>query len=205
MNSSKGTKSAIVKRFALVGSKVLVRFTRSFEPGTVMGYVIDVGSKFFLLALVDDNIRYNGFQCFRLQDVRRLEAPAKCATFVEAALNRRGEKIPKRTRVKVDSLRELLRTAGKAFPIVTIHRERAAPEVCHIGRVEGVSDSSVSLLEIGPDARWDDKALSYRTREITRIDFGGEYEAALILVGGEPAHNKATDASCVEVSPFRAK
>ncbi|HEX7424334.1 MAG TPA: hypothetical protein VF311_10690 [Terriglobales bacterium] len=36
----------------------------------------------------------------------------------------------------------------------------------------------------GPDACWDDKPETYRLREITRVDFGGDYEEALRLVGG---------------------
>ncbi len=155
-----------------------------------MGYVLAVGPRFFLLALVDENIRFNGFQCLRLQDVRNLQVPAKYAAFVEAALKLRGERRPRIPTVVVDSVQELLRTASRAFPVITIHREKVAPDVCHIGRVVAVSDSEVSLLEIGPDARWDDEALSYRTKEITRVDFAGDYEQALTLVDNFHANRR---------------
>ena len=145
---------------------------------------MDIGPEFFLIALVDELIRFNGFQCLRLQDVRRLHVPAKYSAFLEAALSKRNERIPKRPRVKLDSLQEILQTSGHAFPVISIHREKAAPEVCHIGRVAGVNKDHVSLLEIGPDACWEDEATYYRTREITRIDFVGAYEDALTLVGG---------------------
>ena len=161
-----------------------------------MGYVLAVGPRFFLIALVDENIRFNGFQCLRLQDVRNLEVPAKYAAFIEAALKLRGEKRPRIPAVVVDSVHELLRTAGRAFPLITIHRERVAPDVCHIGRVVAVSESEVSLLEIGPDACWDADALSYRTKEITRVDFGGDYEEALMLVNSfHVSRRKKTKAS----------
>jgi hypothetical protein len=149
-----------------------------------MGYILATGPRFFLLALVDEYIRFNGFQCFRLKDVRNLQIPAKIAGFVEAALKLRGQRRPRAPRISVQSLQELLQTAGRLFPIVTIHRERANPDVCHIGRVVSVSKSEISLLEIGPDACWDEEALSYRTAQITRVDFGGDYEQALTLVGG---------------------
>jgi len=184
------------KRLALAGNKVLVQFTRSLEEGSVMGYVLAAGPQFFLLALVDENIRFNGFQCLRLQDVRNLQVPAKSAAFVEAALKLRGERRPKIPLVTVDSMQELLRSASHAFPVITIHRERFAPDVCHIGSVVAVSDSQVSLLEIGPDACWDDAALSYQTKQITRVDFGGDYEDALTLVGGFPgSRQKRTTSS----------
>ena len=178
------------ERLALAGKKILVKFTRSVEEGSVEGYVLAVGPQFFLLALVDENIRFNGFQCLRLQDVRNLQVPAKDATFVEAALKLRGEKRPRIPAVSVDSVPELFRTASRAFPVVTIHREMVAPDICHIGRVVAISDAEVSLLEINPDASWDHEALSYRTKEITRIDFGGDYEEALMLVGGLTANRR---------------
>jgi hypothetical protein len=80
----------------------------------------------------------------------------------------------------------LLLSAGMAFPLVTIHREQVDPNVRWIGRVQGVNRGRVSLLEIGPDAVWEDTPEEYRIREITRVNFGGDGENALHLVGGEP-------------------
>ena len=173
-----------MERLALADRDVLVQFTRPLEAGSVTGYILAAGPRFFLLAFVDEYIRFNGFQCFRLQDVRNLQVPAKNAAFVEAALKLRGQRKPRTPRISVQSLQELLRTAGRLFPIVTIQRERVNPDVCHIGSVLSVTESEVSLLEIDPDACWEKHALSYRTAQITRIDFGGDYEQALSLVGG---------------------
>jgi hypothetical protein len=44
----------------------------------------------------------------------------------------------------------------------------------------------LSLLEIGPDAKWEDSPEEYRVGEITRVNFGGDYENALHLAGGDP-------------------
>jgi hypothetical protein len=73
------------------------------------------------------------------------------------------------------------------FPLLTIHRERVDPDVCWIGKIEDIRQGQVSLLEINPDAKWDRKPTSYSLSEITTIEFGGEYERALHLVGGSPA------------------
>ncbi|MBZ5521632.1 MAG: hypothetical protein LAP21_05175 [Acidobacteriia bacterium] len=164
--------------------KLLVRFTRPFEEGSVDGYVLNIGPRFFLIALIGEGIRLSGFQCFRLSDVRELWVPHKYARFYEAALKKRGERIPKKPPVSVHSLPELLLSANRAFPLVTIHREKVDPDVCHIGRVIDMSKGYLSLLEIGPDARWDKEPTKYRLSEITRVDFGGDYEEALHLVGG---------------------
>jgi hypothetical protein len=91
----------------------------------------------------------------------------------------------------VANIESLLLSAGKAFPLVTIHREQVDPDVCCIGQVQGVSRGRVSLLEIGPDAVWEDTPEEYRIKEITRVNFGGDYEDALHLVGGEPSVSTA--------------
>lgn len=184
MKKAGGTKARRSERLARVGKNVLVEFTRPVEDESVVGYVLATGPRFFLLALVEDNARFNGFQCLRLQDVRNLQVPAKHARFTEAALKLRGERRPRTPDVSVSTVQDLLKTASQAFPLITIHREMMAPDICHIGYVVAVSNSEVSLLEIGPDAEWDDEPESYRIKEITRVDFGGVYEEALILVGG---------------------
>lgn len=94
--------------------------------------------------------------------------------------------MPKKPRVSVASIEELLLSASRVFPLLTIHREKARPDVCWIGRIEEIRRGQVSLLEIGPDAAWDDKPTSYKLNEITSVEFGGEYERALFLVGGNP-------------------
>jgi len=166
-------------------SGTFVRFNRPFEEGPVHGYVVEVGPEFFLLALVSDHIRFNGFQAFRTIDVRNLR-PDPFATFVESALKRRRESKPRKPKVSVGSLRALLLSASRAFPLVAIHREKLDADICQIGRVVGVAAGKLSLLEIGPDAVWHAAPTRYALKQVTRVDFGGEYEDALHIVGGDP-------------------
>ena len=170
--------------------KTLVKFWSPFEPGSTQGYVLDIGPRFFLLGFVDDEIRFNGFQCMRLSDVRRLHVPDPYADFIVAALRKRGEIIRRKPRVSLNSLPELLRSANRLFPLVTIHQERVKPDTCEIGRVVGISKSHVSLMEIGPDAIWEEGPTEISLRRITRVDFGGGYEDALHIVGGSPPRSK---------------
>jgi len=172
--------------------KLFVRFASALERGTVHGYVLAIGPQFFLLALVSDGLRPNGFQCYRSSDVRKLQVPDKFARFHEAVLKKRGIRFPRKPRVDVKSLAKLLLSANRAFPLVTIHRENADGSACWIGRVVDLSNGRLTLLEIGPDASWDDRLNSYRLSEITRIDFGGDYENALYLIG-ESKYQNAVD------------
>jgi hypothetical protein len=162
-----------------------VRFTRNFEQGFARGYVLDVGPKFFLLALQSDQMRFDGFSCFRVTDVRNLR-PDPYSAFEEAAFKKLREPMPKKPRVSIATIEELLLSANRFFPLLTVHREKVDPDVCWIGKIDGIRQGQVSLLEIGPDAKWDRKPTSYKTSEITCVEFGGEYERALHLVGGNP-------------------
>lgn len=162
-----------------------IRFSRRFENGFVRGYVLDVGPKFFVMAVASDQIRFDGFSCFRIMDVRDLR-PDPYGAFSEAALRKLRVPMPKKPRVSVATVEELLIGANRQFPLVTIHREKVRPDVCWIGKVQQIHDGHVWLLEIGPDAKWDKKPVAHKLSEITQVEFGGEYERALHLVGGEP-------------------
>jgi hypothetical protein len=166
-------------------NKRFVRLSRRFEDSAVRGYVLDVGPQFFLLALVSDRIWFDGFECFRISDIKHLR-PDPYSPFAEAALKKRGESRPKKPRVSVASIEKLLLSASRAFPLVTIHREKVDPDACWIGRILGVHRGSVSLLEIDPQAAWEDTPILYRLSQITRVNFGGDYENALHLIGGDP-------------------
>ena len=162
-----------------------VRFSHRFTKSPVRGYVLDVGPEFFLLSLVSDRIWFDGFECFRAKDISNIR-PDPYTAFAEAALKKRGERAPKKPRVDVSSIVELLLSAGGAFPLITIQRQRVDPDVCWIGRVLGIERGQVSLLEINPSAKWDEMPNRYRLNEITEVNFGNDYENALHLVGGAP-------------------
>jgi hypothetical protein len=197
----KNTKSQLA---LALRKKLLVRFASALERGTVNGYVLDIGPKFLLIALVSDGLRPNGFQCYRLSDVRKLRVPDKYAQFHEAVLKKRRYSFPKKPPVAVSSLSELLRTANDAFPLVTIHREKVDASVCWIGRVVDLAKGRVTLLEIGPGASWDDELETYRLSEITRVDFGGDYEDALWSIGSS-GYRRAVDLIWGSSNPHQAK
>jgi hypothetical protein len=182
MNKTSKTSSQL-RRF--MHRHEFVRFSRRFESGFPRGYILDVGPKFFLMAIQSDQMRFDGFSCFRIADVKnpRRDPYAK---FTEAALKKLKEPPPKKPRVSVASLEELLQSVSRLFPILTIHRERIDPGACWIGRVEDIRQGQVFLLEINPGATWERESTAYKLSEITAVEFGGEYERALHLVGGSP-------------------
>ena len=171
-------------------ARTLVRFNRRFEDSSVSGYVVDVGPRFFLLALVSDRIRFDGFEVLRIADVRRLRADPE-RKFIEHALKLRKARMPRRPRLDMSSVAGIVESAGRSAPLISICNESEAPDVCYIGRLIDVQDGWCALLKIQPSARWDRQSRWFSMKGITRVCFGGDYEDALYLVGGEPSTKKA--------------
>lgn len=162
----------------------LIRLYRPFEQTYVRGYILDVGAEFFLLGLVSDRLWLDGFECFRVSDVEELVSDPY-ADFTQAALTARGEARPALTLGLAD-IAALLTSAAETFPLVTIHKERDQPDACYIGKLISLEGGIAWMLEIGPDAKWDDEPSAHKLAEITRVNFGGDYEDALALIGGTP-------------------
>lgn len=166
-------------------NKTFIRFESPFEPGYRRGYVLRMGETFFLFAVVTDAGRFDGFRCVRIQDAKRLgEDPY--AAFAVAALRARRESIAKAPRIRLGTVEEILLSASKQAPLIVIDCHKRKPGVCWIGKVLSVENGLLSFLEIGPDAMWDKEPTKYNVKEITEVGFGGGYEEALHLVGGEP-------------------
>lgn len=140
--------------------RIFVRFERKFEEHKIRGYVLDVGPKFFLIALVSDRIWFDGFEIFRISDIRKLCADP-FAEFAERALKLRNEKMPESLDIDLSEIDQTLWTAATFSPLITIHREGVDSEVCWIGRVVSIEKGKLALLEIGPDAKWDDEPTKY--------------------------------------------
>ncbi|MFG0248362.1 MAG: hypothetical protein ACF8OB_05700 [Phycisphaeraceae bacterium JB051] len=162
--------------------KQMIQFSNPYEDGTIIGYPVSLSDTWLLLANIDDSVRYNGFHCIRIADIRSLKYPFAQAQFFIDALQIRQLSCPSKPDIKLSSIQLLLKSAARLFPVTTIHRQRIDPDICHIGQVVNVPQGQLSLLEIGPDAEWDKTPTTYNLREITRVDFGGDYEEALHLV-----------------------
>lgn len=166
-------------------SRAILKLRRRFEKWPAQCVVLDLGPKFVLVSCVDEHIRFDGFECMRVEDIRGVQEHPN-ASFVEAVLSKRGERRPKKPRVSLRSTSALLSSANRAFPLVTVKTDLVHTDECYVGRVVKVNPVWLSLLEISPQAKWDRNPTSFRTGQITRIEFGDGYSAALHLVGGEP-------------------
>jgi len=164
----------------------ILRFSNPYDEGWTNGYVLDIGPQFFLLGVIDDSIKFNGFQCLLISDLSQIKVPDPHEDFIVAALRKRSERIERKPDIDLSNLSTILKSASALFPLVTILRERIKPDECVIGRVLDISENSFLLHTIDSDAVWEEKPTRFRLSDVTRVDFGGGYEEALHLVGGNP-------------------
>ena len=165
--------------------QLIVRLERGeIEEGHFDGYVSRLGERFFALAVIDDNVHINGFACLRYEDVTRIILPPPNEHFLVKALNLRGEYPPTCPPIDLTSALSLIRSACDHIHIVSVHPEIDDPETCWIGRLRSSSDELVVLDLVSPGGDWEVDPFQVELKHVTRVDFGGEYENALMLVAG---------------------
>ena len=145
------------------------------------GFIIDANEDMVLLQLVDDSIRLNGYQILFLEDISDFVHPAPFNDFQKKVLELRQENV-QNPEIELGELNQVLLNITEEFGLVTLHREELESDSCEIGRVLKADEVSFELEEIGSDARWFDETYEYDLYDITRIEFGGAYEEALLLV-----------------------
>jgi hypothetical protein len=165
------------------GSSVRV-FRSGVEDGWADGYLVQTGPEFFAIHVVDKGIRLDGFNCLRYSDITSAELPAPCATFIDRVLKLRGQRVADSFPFDMTSIETLICDASRVYSVVTLHLESLDPDTCYIGRVLSVRDGKVSMQPISTEGEWLDDEDSYALPDISRVDFGGAYEEALVLAAG---------------------
>lgn len=166
----------------------MVRIERdAFETGWLTGFIVATGPKYFAMELVTGSARLDGIACMRYTDVTKF-GPEERAGFMTKALAARGEVRATQLPVSIATLPKLLESAGKAFPIITIHvpDDEMDGYACYIGRVVKLNAESVDFHHITPDGAWEKALSEIPFSHIVRVDFGNDYEDALFLVAGRP-------------------
>lgn len=159
-----------------------MRIDRTVARGWYDGFVVALGERWLTMLVVENGCSYAGFVWMRRADVKSV-VPAPYAKFVKAALRLRKARKPRAPRASLATTSALLASL-RSQALVTVTREIADRNVCEIGKVVSVGRSTFEMLEITPGAKWRPSTTRLRTSEVTRIDVGGAYENALLLVGG---------------------
>jgi hypothetical protein len=148
------------------------------------GAVVGIGRKWVLIHRLEDGCRLTGYQAVRVRDIARTRPLVR--SFSRRALAASGQRPRIPEGIELDRTRDVLRSATKHFRIVSVHLEYTDPDVCYIGAAR-VGRKHLHLHEITPNARWRRKPASFHLANISRIDFDGQYERALLAVADAEA------------------
>ncbi|MEU7869977.1 hypothetical protein [Dactylosporangium sp. NPDC049140] len=168
------------------GTHELLRVGRVWSEETFEGYAGAVADTWAALHVLNHNIYLDGFAAVRLDDVTSIEPRGGPETFAarSLALDDQWPPPPLPEDVDLTSVRRILTTAAQRYRVVSIYIERDDPEVVFIGRVVGFTPKTLNLLELDTKAEWLKEPSAWRLDEITRVDFGGEYQRKLLRVAG---------------------
>jgi len=164
------------------------------EDGYSVGFVVDVSRKLVLLNQVSNRVHLDGFEVLRLADVTRVVTEWPSRRFVERALELKGQ-TPKTPAGPIDlaGMREAVVSANAAYRLIVIDREEDWGGETAVGRIREEARGGFQLHWITPGARWRWDGTPYQWKEITRLEFGNEYEETLAMVadadGSRPAEH----------------
>jgi hypothetical protein len=164
-----------------------IRLVRSIPGADVIkAYVLDVGSKWVLMAAVDET-RVDGYVAVRVRDIERIQ-PLKADAFYRKASELAGVWPPALPASPIDlsTTRALIETAHVHATLVNLQIEREDPDIAFIGVPTRWSPKKLWLHEVSPRAIWDDTDSKWAFADITRVEFSSTYENDLLLVAGPP-------------------
>jgi len=179
-----GAVAARTSLAAALESESLVSVACSAKPDSAHnGFVVGLGAGWVLLHWLDPSIRLNGYIALPLDDVDEVTVLTADDSVAVPALELRGIGPVPVPQIALDELPSLLASIDRGYPLVTIHREWREPDVFVVGRVAQLGEDSFILRHVTAAGRWGDSG-GYRYDDVTRVDFGGDYEDALALVAG---------------------
>lgn len=152
---------------------------KEIDDGRELGEVVSVGSSWFLLRIIDDSIRYDGFGVMRIADLSRLDLPHRFADFVAQALQLRAATPPAPPLLDLETPEQLLASACEAARLISIHWEAVAPDECSVGTLDSIDGPEFSFKEVSPAAKWLRDPAMHEFRHLTRVDLLRGYEEAL--------------------------
>lgn len=163
----------------------VVDFKRpKLDEDYLRGFVLDYSDTLTLLNVLDSDFYLSGFTVFRNSDVKSYRTYDNKDYFLNRALRLKSIKPKRKPRVDLTSWKTLLLSAQQLFPLITIHREAISNEICYIGKVVSVTEKTVTLYDIDSGAEWD-RPYRRSLSDLTKVDFGGNYEDALWRVAKE--------------------
>ena len=162
---------------AMVGGDLIRYQTRTDGDVWEFGHVFGLNKRFLLLQRVSKDVFLDGYTVLPRCEIRQADSASDF--LLERALPLFGYRPAPPNEIQLDDWRSLVASVDVHFPLASVETGRIEAGCLFIGRVAKIKNRSFLLREISVRAVWDKSPMKHRFRDITRVNFGGRYEAAL--------------------------
>ncbi len=160
----------------------VLRVARDFDGASdITGVFIEASAEWLLMERVEGEVLLNGYVAVRRSDVDLVVDLSD--GFYGRALAVFDQKPTDPGPVDLTDVCAVITSAQSLYPLVIIHAEYEY-DGCWIGQVRSFAEDSVHLREISPQAVWHEEDTDFEFDEISLVEFGTRYDAALRAVGG---------------------
>lgn len=167
----------------------LVELVREFDDVPWHGYVVAESASVVLLHRVSDRYDLDGYCAFARDDIASMSTSFERQDLIERALvwKRQAPRLP--PGLDTSDMRELMASAQAAFGVLVIEREKVQPDEVEVGTVRMTSGDMYVLRWLTVDAEWENDDRPFRYRDVTKLEFGTEYEQTLLAVARSRGHD----------------
>lgn len=169
----------------IIKKQQLISF--DFEPLNTLhtwGFVLDCNETFTLINQFDrDLYALDGYSIFYNEDVSEYWTYTTTENYLETKyIKLKNIKPQQQPAISLNSLPELLISISENFPMMKIYRDNLTENGTIIGKLVEVKEKTFQLLAIRNDGVWKEQPSRFRLADVTRIDFGTNYEKVLLEV-----------------------
>ncbi len=169
----------------IINKQYLVSF--DFEPLNDLhtwGFILACNDTFTLINYFSrDTYSLDGYSIFYNDDISEYWVYTEGEDYLETKyVKLKGIKPQPQPSINLDSLPDILSSISETFPLVKIYRERLSEDITIVGKVIETKDNTFKLLGMRTDAKWKEVPSWFRYADVTRVEFGGNYEEILLTV-----------------------
>jgi hypothetical protein len=159
-----------------------VEITRAMDESPWHGFLIVESESLVVLHRVSDRYDLDGYCAFRREDIESITESFDKLDVLQRALRLKEQAPVVPQAIDATSMRSLMESAQTAFGVLVIDREAVQSDEVEVGTIRMTSDETYVLRWLSTNAEWDNDDRPFRYRDVTKLEFGTEYEQTLLAV-----------------------
>lgn len=189
-----------IQRLTTTAAFPLVSIFRSrFDESGWYGYVVGQSESLVAIHQVSDRYSLDGYRVFRRADVTEMREQFPRRDLIEEALRLKDQSPCAPNGLDLSSIRAAMESAQTAYEALVIHREDGDADEVEVGTVRMATADTYVLRWLSTDARWENDDRPFRYRDVTALEFDGEYEQTLVRVAKARGNDRPVSKPIIEI------